>query len=108
MPAGYLIEGLYAIGRYARAVDEEGHRLGRVGAVGTGCGMVGKDGDGDGIAPLLQGFKDGAYGTAVEVLDGAQLQRHVALVASLIAGFDVEVYEVVGLEASMAAAALFS
>ena len=60
--------------------------------------MVGQDGDGHRLVPLADGTKDGIDDAAVEILNGAHLQLHVALVTGLVAGLDVQIDEVVRAE----------
>ena len=61
-------------------------------------GVVGQDGNGHGFVPVFHCFVDGAHGAAVQVLYGLYLQCYIALVSGFVAGFYVQVDEVVGLQ----------
>ena len=96
--AGDFVVVLDGVGDDGGVPDEEGDGLAYVYALLDGGEVVWEHGDGDGFAPRAYLIIYGCYETAVEVLDGAELQVEVAVVACFVAGFDVYEDEVVGAE----------
>ena len=60
--------------------------------------MVGKHGYRHRFVPVFYRFPNGFNGTLVQIFDGFQLQVYIALVSCLIACFDVQVNEIIGLQ----------
>ena len=85
----HLVVDLHVIGLYAGVPHQEGHGFLHVGTHFHGRGVVGHDGHADRFVPCLHLIIDGFHDAVVEILDGAQFEVEVTVMACLIAGLQV-------------------
>ena len=57
--------------------------------------MVGQEGDGYRLVHAGNSLDERFQHAVVEILDRAELQRHIAFVACLVAGLDMQIYKIV-------------
>ena len=96
--ARLLVVVLNVVGLDAFVPNEEGNGFAEVGADFDGCGMIGQNGNADGLIHQSDCLDDGLDEALVEVIDGEKLELKVAIVASLVGGFYVQEDEVVVLQ----------
>ena len=58
--------------------------------------MIGQDSNGYRLVPGRNFFQNRFHHAGIQVFDGFYFQHFVAFVAGFVAGFDVQVYEIVG------------
>jgi len=96
--AGHLVVAVYAVGFYTFIIYKERNRLVDVNAELHRRGMVGQYGNAHRLLHLADGFIHRFDEPLVQVVDGAQLQLQVAVVAGLVGCLYVNEDEVVRLQ----------
>ena len=85
-----LVVLLHFVGLDVAMPDEEGHGLSDVDALFDRCQMVGEYGYADGLVPRANLIIYRGDEPLVKILDGTELQFEVAVVAGLVAGFNMD------------------